>query len=122
MNMQRWGSERRRSLIAFACVTVFIGLYAFLARPLPRDHGIPGLNYWPDSPDYIYGAVALLHGHYLVTWDRALPAIPGFVWGLAPHVPRYPPGMSALLVPMVALGGVTAAVWVPMARPYFSVC
>jgi hypothetical protein len=58
---------------------------------------IPGPN--PDSPDYAYAAQSLLQGHYLVSWQ-------GFE-----RLPYYTPGLSLLLVPSVALGGVRAAVW-----------
>lgn len=52
----------------------------------------------PDSPDYAYGALSLLHGRYEVCWEG--PCRP----------PHYPPGMSLLLLPSVAIGGVESAV------------
>ncbi len=89
---------------------VLLCAFAVLALPTTASHPIRGLNYWPDSVDYIYGAVALLHGTYMVSWDGLAPVSP---WGLEPHLPRYTPGMSVLLIPIVAVAGVAQAVWVP---------
>src|SRR5262249_50272344 len=78
-----------------------IGAFALLVRPNagPGEvHGPP-----PDSFDYAFGAVSLLHGQYVVDWDGT------------PHIPRYPPGFSLILAPAVAVGGVAAANWVPYA-------
>jgi hypothetical protein len=77
---------------------LLISCLAIATLPHPVPGQVPGPL--PDSPDYAYGALALLHGHYTVSWD-----------GLA-RVPRYSPGFPLLLVPAVALGGVAAAVWV----------
>ncbi|MBV9358986.1 MAG: hypothetical protein JO023_26050 [Chloroflexi bacterium] len=65
--------------------------FVALVRPA-RDESLPG-----DTYDYAYGAAALLRGSYLVDWNAS------------PHMPRYPPGFSVLLMPAVALGGVQAA-------------
>jgi hypothetical protein len=78
---------------------VLLGVFALAAHPVPRPGSIPGFT--PDSPDYLYGAVSILKGHYLVDWNG--PA----------HVPRYTPTFSLMLAPAVALGGTAAAVWVP---------
>lgn len=55
----------------------------------------------PDSMDYQYAAVSLLHGGYTVDWDGAA------------RVPRYTPGFPVLLTPAVAIGGPDAVAWVP---------
>lgn len=82
-------------------VGILIAVFAVGAFPDVTPGVVPG--YAPDSQDYAYGAEALLRGTYIVDWDGV------------PHVPRYTPGYSALLVPAVALGGVGAAVLVPYA-------
>lgn len=73
-----------------------LAVFGFLS--LPGPYGFVQF----DSFDYAYGALALLHGTYLVEWP-----------GMAAHIPRYAPGFSLLLAPAVALGGIQAAVWVP---------
>ena len=55
----------------------------------------------PDSMDYQYGAVSLLHGGYSVDWDGSA------------RVPRYTPGFPLLLTPAIAIGGPDAVAWVP---------
>jgi len=79
-----------------------LGTTLFVARPMIAPGRVPGPA--PDSPDYAYGAAALLAGRYEVEW-------PG--QGGERHVPRYSPGFSIMLMPAVALGGVAAAAWVP---------
>lgn len=75
--------------------------FAVLMRPAVQPGIVPAQP--PDGLDYVYGAAGLLHGRYLVEWD-----------GL-PRIPRYPPGMSVLLLPVVAAGGVEATGWLPYA-------
>ncbi|MGN6812192.1 MAG: hypothetical protein ACTHMP_15090 [Thermomicrobiales bacterium] len=90
--------RRSANLLATALTALIIGVFALWALPQPVAGAVPG--FLPDSPDYAYGALALLTGHYTVAWDGA------------PHMPRYAPGFAVLLMPAVALGGVAAAVWV----------
>lgn len=88
----------RANLAALTLTTLLIGLLAIGTLPHPVASRVPGPL--PDAPDYAYGALALLHGRYTVSWDG--PA----------RTPRYSPGFPLLLIPAVALGGVAAAVWV----------
>jgi hypothetical protein len=91
---------RRSTLIAGVLVVLAMLAFALVIQPADDEPGLlPGVH--PDSYDYAYGAAALLHGSYIVDWDAN------------PHVPRYLPGFSVLLMPSVALGGVQAAVWFP---------
>lgn len=106
-------SSALRHVVPFMLTFVLLCAFAVLALPTTASHPIRGLNYWPDSADYIYGAVALLHGTYMVSWDGLAPVSPATIWGLEPHLPRYTPGMSVLLIPIVAVAGVAQAVWVP---------
>lgn len=109
------GSVILRRVAPVLLAFVLLCAFAVLALPTTASHPIRGLNYWPDSADYIYGAVALLHGSYVVSWAGLTPVHPVATWGLEPHIPRYTPGMSILLMPVVAVAGVTQAVWVPYA-------
>jgi hypothetical protein len=79
---------------------LFVGLLivlAILARPRTTPAG--RLGPMPDAWDYTYGAEALLHGSYVVSWEGP------------ERLSHYTPGMSLLVAPSVALGGVDAAVW-----------
>lgn len=84
---------------------VAILLVAFLVtfdRPFTEAQA---LKYNPDSWDYLYGAVSILHGQYLVDWG-----------GGAPRVPMYPPGLPLLLAPLVVLsGGMQGGLWLSSA-------
>jgi hypothetical protein len=91
----RSAATRRSTLIAGGLVVLAMLAFACLVQPAGDEPGsLPGDNY-----DYAYGAAALLHGSYIVAWNAS------------PHIPRYPPGFSILLMPGVAMGGVQAAAW-----------
>lgn len=94
-------SSLARGLLLFLTVWL-IAATLLVAHPKIVPGRVPGPA--PDSPDYAYGAAALLMGHYEVEW-------PGV--GGERHVPRYSPGFSIMLMPAVAWGGVGAAVWIP---------
>jgi hypothetical protein len=85
----------RTHAIPVVLVAIVLATFALSTRPARY----PPVE--PDSMDYMYGAVALLHGSSIVDW------------GAAPHVSRYTPGMALLLTPAAALGGVDATPWVP---------
>ncbi|HZT06773.1 MAG TPA: hypothetical protein VFC51_07055 [Chloroflexota bacterium] len=84
-----------------AAVTVLLLAFALIAWPTVVPSQVPGPL--PDSRDYAFAAEGLLHGAYEVSWDGPS------------HVPRYSPGFSILLIPAVAVGGISGAVWVPFA-------
>lgn len=75
-----------------------VALYGLLNRP--HDVATRRLEPRPDAFDYAYGAEALLHGTHTVIWP-----------GAGEHVPQYPPGMSLLLTPLVALRGTQYALY-----------
>jgi hypothetical protein len=94
--------------VLLALTLGLLAVYAVRTRPgtlavdsILQPGNIPGPA--PDSGDYAYGALALLHGRYVVDWDGP------------PRVPRYSPGFPILLLPAVATGGVGAADRVPAA-------
>jgi 4-amino-4-deoxy-L-arabinose transferase-like glycosyltransferase len=91
-------------ILFFLCLAVF----AIVARPHVVAGQVPGDA--PDALDYAYGAQALLHGSYVVHWIGPASMGSADFNGIA-HIPRYPPGYAILLLPAVALGGVSAAVW-----------
>lgn len=97
-------TTRSINLLAAALAALTIGLFALAHRPHPAAGVIPGPD--TDASEYAYGALALLHGAYTVNYPRG-------ILGGVPHVPRFTPGLAALLAPAVALGGVEAAVWAP---------
>lgn len=88
----------RRTQVSMCVTALLLAVFALLTWPVISPGILTG-DIKPDSYDYAYGALALLHGRYLVDWSGTL------------QVPRYPPGFSILLAPAVALGGVESAVW-----------
>ena len=93
-------------------VTLLLGAFV-VAVPRPMTEA-QAREVRPDSWFYLYGAEALLHGHYLVDFgDVQLldkPVLP-----VGPTVPIYPPGLSLLLAPAIGLGGsLQASLVVPL--------
>jgi hypothetical protein len=89
----------RPRLVSAGLVALLLAVFAVLIHP-GAFTGVTadGIQ---DTYDYIFGAVSLLHGQYVVDWTGT------------PRVPLYPPGFSFMLLPAVALGGPSGAVWVP---------
>jgi hypothetical protein len=83
--------ERRISFVSTALLVLVFGAFSWTLTESGR------LDPAPDAFDYAYGAEALLHGQYSVDWDGAT------------RLPRYAPGTSVLMTPLVAVGGVGAA-------------
>lgn len=106
--------DRVRSgrLIPLVLFFLCLGVFAIVARPHIVAGQVPGDA--PDALDYAYGAKALLHGSYVVKWVGP-PSMGSADSNGVAHIPRYPPGYALLLLPAVALGGVSAAVWVNFA-------
>ncbi len=97
-----------RAVFAVAAFLLCLVVFGVVERPHVAPGTVPGDV--PDALDYAYGAAALLHGSYTVQWIGP-PSMGAADSNRVAHIPRYPPGYSALLLPAVALGGVTAAVW-----------
>ncbi|MBI4492602.1 MAG: hypothetical protein HY690_07405 [Chloroflexi bacterium] len=88
--------SRLHSVLPAVLVAALLAIYAVAARPIELPPGeVPGA----DGANYAYGALSLLQGQYLVE-RRGVP-----------QMPRQSPGLSILLMPFVALGGVDSAVW-----------
>src|SRR5438128_5750183 len=91
--LRRAPLTERRTQVSVSVAALLFAVFAPLSWPVISPGTLTG-DIKPDSYDYAYGALALLHGRYLVDWSGTL------------QIPRYPPGFSLLLVPAVALGGV----------------
>ncbi|GEM_PF-6429398 len=104
-------ADRRLKGYCLLACAVMLAAFAATMVPRPQD-GFRGVM--PDSADYVYGAEALLRGDYTVTYPyKAFLENGDAVTYDHRRVPQYPPGMSALLTPFVALGGYGGANWLP---------
>jgi hypothetical protein len=92
----RGEGSKVRSQVWPAILLVLLVLLLFAASTRPARYVVE-----PDSLDYMYGALSVLHGQYLVDYDGT------------PRIPRYTPGTALLLAPAAALGGISATTWVP---------
>lgn len=90
----------RYDRLAVILTLFMLAMFAIATWPEPVAPGHVAGEVKPDGYDYAYGDRSLLQGSYIVTWDGTTrPAI-------------YPPGMSVLLMPAVAIGGVESAIWI----------
>jgi hypothetical protein len=89
--------RKMAALLAALLVGVFAARTGPRVAAAVRSQQVAGTE--PDSFDYAYGAQVLLHGRYAVSWQGG------------ERRPYYTPGLSILLMPSVACGGVAAAVW-----------